>query len=264
MAGTPYPRIAGGRPMTVDVRRHGAVTVLTINRPERRNALDGESIAALGEAFTAAERDAEIGALVLTGAGDRAFCSGMDLRDFASGAFAVDDRRPGLEVIQHRVYPKPVVAAVNGAAVAGGFELVLACDLVVAAKHATFGMPEVRRGLLAAGGGTRLPRRVPLQLALEMGLTGESIDAHRALAAGLVNRVVPAADVMDEAIRLAGAVARNAPLAVAATKTLMLAEVEGVSRAEIEATARKLLDSEDAREGALAFAERREPRWVGR
>jgi enoyl-CoA hydratase len=249
--------------MTVLVEQRDAVTVVTINRPEARNALDAETMAGIGEALTAAEHDSAVGAVVLTGAGDRAFCAGMDLRAFAAGGAMIDKSRPGLDVFTERVYPKPIVAAVNGTAVAGGFELVLACDLAVVATHARFGLPEVKRGLVAAGGGTNLPRRIPLALALELGLTGETIEAEQALRLGLVNRVVPGDQVLAEALALAGTIARNGPLAVKVTKELMVAQAGGAGRDEIAAAAAPVFASADAKEGAIAFAEKREPRWTG-
>src|SRR3954447_3402810 len=177
--------------MSVEVDRRGAVTIVTINRPERRNALDPATMSGIGRALSDAETDDTVRAVVLTGAGEKAFCAGMDLKAFAEGGITPETLpKPGLDVLVERVYPKPVIAAVNGPALAGGFEIVLACDLVVAAEHATFGIPEVKRGLVAAGGATRLPRRIPLALALELGLTGEPVDAARAMALGLVNRVV--------------------------------------------------------------------------
>jgi enoyl-CoA hydratase len=249
--------------MTVLVERHDAVTVVTINRPEARNALDAETVAGIGEAFVAAEHDDDVHAVVLTGAGDRAFCAGMDLRAFAAGGAVIDESRPGLEVFTQRVYPKPIIAAVNGTAVAGGFELVLACDLAVVADHAKFGLPEVRRGLIAAGGGTNLPRRIPLALALELALTGDTIDAERALRLGLVNRIAPGDQVLAQALDLAATIARNGPLAVRVTKELMLAQAAGAGQDEIAAAAAQVFASADAKEGAVAFAEKREPRWTG-
>jgi enoyl-CoA hydratase len=249
--------------MTVLVERHDAVTVVTINRPEARNALDAETMAGIGEALVAAEHDSAVGAVVLTGAGDRAFCAGMDLRAFAAGGEMIDKSRPGLEVFTERVYPKPIVAAVNGTAVAGGFELMLACDLAVVAEHAKFGLPEVKRGLVAAGGGTNLPRRIPLALALELALTGETVDAEQVLRLGLVNRVVPGDRVLAEALALAGTIARNGPLAVKVTKELMVAQARGAARDEIAAAAGPVFASADAKEGAMAFSEKREPRWTG-
>lgn len=249
--------------MAVLVAREDAVTIVTINRPEARNALDAETMADIGEAFVAAEHDASVRAVVLTGAGDRAFCAGMDLRAFAAGGAVVDTSRPGLEVFTERVYPKPVIAAVNGTAVAGGMELMLACDLAVVADHARFGLPEVKRGLVAAGGGTNLPRRIPLALALELALTGDTFDAARARELGLANRVVRGDQVLAEALALAGTIARNGPVAVRVTKELMVAQARGAAREEITALTGPVFASADAKEGARAFAEKREPRWTG-
>lgn len=254
--------------MTVLVERRRNVTVVTLNRPERRNALDGPTIRGIGQAFTDAEHDPDVGAVVLTAAGNRAFCAGMDLRAFADSGTPLGGDGPGLEVLMGRTYPKPVIAAVNGPAVAGGFELVLACDLVVAADHATFGLPEVKRGLVAAGGGVLLlPRRLPLALALEIGLTGDPIDARRAYALGLVNRVVPGDEVLDVAIGLAEAIASNAPMSLRLTKEIML-EVSGgndqASRQGYVDRYAPIFASDDAQEGAKAFAEKRTPRWTGR
>src|SRR5438093_10050470 len=197
--------------MSVDREMRGQVLVVTLNRPERRNALDMATIRGIGEAFTEAEHDDAVRAVVLAGAGDRAFCAGMDLKDFAEAAGGGDDAaasdEPGVDALLFRFFPKPVVAAVNGAAVAGGFELVLACDVVVAAEHATFGLPEVKRGLVPGGGGTRLSNRLPFAIALELGLTGDTIDASRAAALGLVNYVVPGPEVLDAAIALAERIA---------------------------------------------------------
>jgi enoyl-CoA hydratase len=251
--------------MTVRVEQRGAVRLVTIDRPEARNALDPDTIDALVEALEGAAAAAEVGAVVLTGAGPVAFCAGMDLK-----AFAATGKRQGarsLTAITRGTLGKPLVAAVNGAAVAGGFGLVLSCDLIVAAEHATFGMPEVCRGLLASTASVRLGRRVPVAIALELALTGDTISAARALELGLVNRVVPAEVVVEEAIALALRVAGNGPLALAATRAVVLASADG-SAADAFRLADELAPavfaSEDAREGATAFAERRPPVWQGR
>jgi len=248
--------------------RIGRVALLTLDRPEVRNALSPALLGALQHALDEIASDDGIGAVVLTGAGDRAFCSGMDLEAFTASTpgdeigFRVE---PGDPVLGWH-YPKPMVAAVNGAAVAGGFELVLACDLVVASADATFGLAEVRRGLIAAGGGTMLATRIPLAAALEITLLGEQITASRAYELGLVNRVVAADAVLDTAMELAEQLASNGPLAMALTKRLVRGAVdEGPacgrpSQAEIE----EIFSSADAQEGALAFIEKREPRWTGR
>jgi enoyl-CoA hydratase len=239
--------------------RHDAIEVLTLNRPASANAMDPELLGALSDAFDDVDRDDRVHAVVLTGAGDRHFCAGMDLTSVTS------HDRSGRDVFQ-RPCAKPLVAAVNGAAVGGGFELVLACDLAVAAEGARFGMPEVRRGLVAGGGGTLLGTRIPLALALEIGLTGELVDARRVAEWGLVNRVVPAGRLMETAMQLAAAVAANGPLAVRTTKRLMRRAVTegpegGWGSAEELAV---VFRSEDAREGATAFVEKRKPVWTGR
>jgi enoyl-CoA hydratase len=246
--------------MAVEVEHHDAVTLVRLNRPEAANALDPATAVAVGAAFKEATDDAAVRAVILTGAGDRVFCAGMDLKAFAEG----QDMTPvgeALELIP--ACPKPVIAAVNGAAVAGGFELMMRCDLAVVADHARFGIPEVKRGLLAAGGGTRLPSRIPLAVALELGLTGELIDAGRARELGLVNRVVPAADVVSTALELAHTIAANGPLAVQATKQLMKEEIGAGDTERIHELAAPVMTSADAMEGATAFAEKRTPNWTG-
>lgn len=248
----------------VEVTRHVTTAVVTINRPERRNALDNEAIAGIGAAFVELEEDDGVRVVVLTGSGEQAFCAGGDLR--GRGA-PLAPGTPGLEVFTNRCYPKPVVCAVNGAAVGAGFELTMASDIVLAAEHATFGMPEVKRGLVGAGCSTRLAARVPTAIAYELGFTGDPIDAWRAQSLGLVNEVVPAADLLDRAFAMADRIAANAPIAVRITKELMWAEMGQHTHEEwmaIRAKAAPAFSSEDAREGAAAFAERRPPVWKGR
>ena len=257
--------------MILERRREGPVEVLTLNRPEAGNALSPELLADLGAALADAEADAAVRAVVLTGAGDRIFCAGMDLKAFGeagSGAAAPSDPRASAmqQALFAGEFPKPVVAAVNGAAVGGGLELVLGSDLVVAADHARFGLPEVKRGLYPAGNGTMIATRIPLALALEMGLTGELVDAGRAAAIGLVNRVVAGGELIAAALDLAARVAANRPLGVALTKKLMRAAVQQGperGRATAEETA-AVFGSADAKEGAAAFIEKRPPRFEGR
>ncbi|MBW8482633.1 enoyl-CoA hydratase-related protein [Actinomadura parmotrematis] len=236
----------------VRAERDGAVLVLTLDRPAARNALDPALMGGLSEALRAADADPGVRAIVLTGAGT-VFCAGLDLKAFAAGG----DIR-GLVWFYHRGTATPVVAALNGHALGGGFELALACDLAVAAEGAELAMTEVRRGLFASGGGTTLPARIPMALALEMGLTGDRVTAARALDMGLVNRVVPPGEVLGEACALAARIAANGPLGVAMTKRLMRERRWG-SRAEVD----EVFTSADAREGARAFAERRPPVWTG-
>jgi len=253
----------------VERERRGQVEILTINRPEARNAINGDVSTAMSAALDELEGDDGCTVVVLTGAGDKAFSAGMDLKAFASGeGGAIMGGSGGFGGITQRRFPKPVIAAVNGAALAGGCEIMLSCDLVVAADHATFGIPEAKRGLVAGAGGLiRLPKRLPLAIALELALTGDPIDAHRALALGLVNRVVPAGRLMEETLALAEVIAENAPLAVRWSKHVMVGAA-GVSEEEgwklnAEAVA-AVFSSADAMEGPVAFAEKRKPKWQGR
>ena len=243
----------------------GGVAVITINRPEARNAVNGDVARGIAEAVDELDGSKDVQVLILTGAGGT-FSAGMDLKGFLSGdSPAFGDRGFGGIVQQPPV--KPVIAAVEGYALAGGFELVLACDLVVASEEARFGLPEVRRSLVAGAGGLlRLPKRIPYHLAMEIALTGEHYPAARLHQAGLVNRLVPAGQALDAARELAGRVALGGPLALAATKRVI---VESADWPAAEAFRRQgaiitpVFGSADAREGALAFAEKRTPVWKG-
>jgi enoyl-CoA hydratase len=253
----------------VERQRQGHVEILTINRPEARNAINGDVSTAMSAALDELAADDDCSVVVLTGAGDKAFSAGMDLKAFATGeGGAIMGGSGGFAGITQRQFPKPIIAAVNGAALAGGCEIMLSCDLVVAAEHATFGIPEAKRGLVAGAGGLiRLPKRLPLAIALELALTGDSIDAARALALGLVNRVVPAERLMEETMALAATIADNAPLAVRWSKHVMV-RAAGVSEEEgwkLNAEAVGVVfSSADAMEGPVAFAEKRKPNWQGR
>lgn len=262
------------------VERDDHVMIITLNRPEARNAVNREVASLLGEAIEEAERDSEVRAVVLTGAGGQAFCAGADLKAVARGE---DIGVPGRAewgfagFVTHPV-GTPIVAAVTGFALGGGPEIALACDLVVAGRSARFGLPEVTRGIIAAAGGiVRLPHQLPRKIAMQMILTGEPIDAGTARRWGLVNEVVDDADdaggpgaVVAAALGLARAVAANAPLAVQASKRVAAGITDGTVPAEDEAWARNadaialVMASEDAREGPRAFAEKRTPRWQGR
>lgn len=258
-----------GQLMPITRRRRGVVEVLVIDREKAANAIDLETARELAAAFDALGGDAELRAVVITGAGDRVFCAGMDLAAVAAGeAEAINEVAGGFGGIVHRDFPLPLIAAVNGAAVGGGFEIVLACDLVVAADHATFGLPEVKRGLVAASGGlVRLTRMIPPVIAFELALTGDPIAAERARELGLVNRVVGKGDALEEAVMLAERISANGPLALRASKRMLRAALES-SDAQLWGLNAKLaaevFASEDAREGALAFAEKRAPQWLGR
>jgi enoyl-CoA hydratase len=245
------------------VERRDEIFVLTLNRPHARNAIDGTLARELAAALDEFESDPRLRVAVLAGAG-RGFCAGMDLKAYINGETVhVGDR--GFAGIATRPPAKPLLAAVEGFAIAGGLEIALSCDLIIAARDARFGIPEVKRGLVAAAGGLlRLPRRVPHQLAMEMALTGESISAERAERAGLVVKVVEPGEALAAALALAEAIVVNAPLAVAASKRIVEEqwgwgpEEAWERQAEISGA---VFASDDAREGALAFAEKRPPAW---
>lgn len=246
--------------------RRGHIELLTINRPEARNAINRATALALSDALDDCETDDEVWVVVLTGADNKAFSAGMDLKAFATGEFPITER--GFGGITKRDFPKPLIAAVNGSALAGGFEIMISCDMVVAADHAKFGIPEAQRGLIAGGGGLiRLPKRVPLTIAYEMALTADPIDAQRAYELGLVNRVVPGDQVLDTAIALAERIAKNAPLAVRVSKSVIKQATELSEEASwtVNDDAFGIIGrSADALEGAVAFAEKREPNWQGK
>jgi enoyl-CoA hydratase len=241
------------------------VGVVTINRPEARNAVNGAVARGIAAAVDELDGRADVSVLVLTGAGGT-FCAGMDLKGFLAGDAPVVEGR-GFGGIVERPPAKPVIAAVEGYALAGGFELALACDLVVASETARFGLPEVRRGLVAAAGGLlRLPRRIPYHLAMEIALTGEHYPAQRLAAAGLVSQVVPEGEALASASELARRVALGAPLALAATKRVVAQAGDwdsGQAFARQAEIINPVFGSADAMEGALAFAEKRPPSWSG-
>lgn len=246
--------------------QRGAVLIITLNRPARRNAADRSMSRAVDTLLRAAEADDSIGAIVLTGAGDRAFCSGMDLKEAAvtgAGGGLIPGR--GFCGITETPCTKPLLAAVNGAAVAGGFEICLACDLVVAADTAVFGLPEVARGMVAFTGGVqRLARGLPRAAAMEFILTGCYLSAARLHALGLVNRVVPQARVLDEALVLAEAVLANSWHALRNAKALYedtrdMDLLEGLAHGHAQADA--LMHSDASREGIAAYAAGRPARF---
>ncbi|MFC5746281.1 enoyl-CoA hydratase-related protein [Actinomadura rugatobispora] len=248
--------------------RRGAVLIVRLNRPEARNALNVALIDGIGRAMLDAENDPEIRAVVLTAAGDRIFCSGMDLREFASGGggTASAEGMAGFMRLAQGELAVPVVGAANGTAVGGGLELLLGCDVIVAAETAKFGLPEVKRGLYPAGGGTNIGTRIPLAIALEMTMTGDPIEARRAFELGLVNAVAAPERVLDTAVEIAERIAGNAPLALAAIKELVRLAVTDATRAaernkDLQAS---VFSSQDAIEGAAAFVEKRKPVWTGR
>jgi enoyl-CoA hydratase len=248
---------------------HTHVAIVTLNRPAAMNAISPEMAIRLGEIVALTEADPAIRAVILTGAGGKAFCAGADLKSVSAGGanslWTVDG---GFAGFVGATRAKPWIAAVNGFALAGGFEIALAADMIVAADHASFGLPEVSRGLIAAAGGLfRLPRAIPRAIALELIATGARITAARGYQLGLVNRVVPANDVMAEAHALAAQICANAP--IAARESLQIARMAtdldetDLVRLSAEARARIML-TEDYREGPRAFVEKRPPNWTGR
>ncbi|MDR7463597.1 MAG: enoyl-CoA hydratase-related protein [Armatimonadota bacterium] len=263
--------------MAIDYEKRGHVATVTLNRPDAMNALDPEMSRQLAEVWRDVRDDPQVWAAVVTGAGEKAFCAGADLKRL--GEYYRDltpfqrrqrgDHEPGLGGITRNLWVhKPIVAAINGYCLAGGLELALACDLRVAADHATFALTEVRWGIIPGAGGTqRLPRLVPVGIALEMILTAQPISAQRAYEVGLVNRVVPLGELMPTALKLAETICANAPLAVRTAKEavwrgLHLSLEEGL---RLEALlGDPLRETEDVQEGLRSFREKRRPEFKGR
>ncbi|MDD4868169.1 MAG: enoyl-CoA hydratase-related protein [Mycobacterium sp.] len=247
--------------------------VITINRPEARNAVNGAVSVGVGNALEAAQHDPDVRAVVITGSGDKSFCAGADLKALSRRENIYHPDRPewGFAGYVRHFIDKPTIAAVNGAALGGGTELALASDLVVADERATFGLPEVKRGLIAGAGGVfRIVQQLPRKVALELLFTGEPITASEALKWGLINRVVEAGAVLDAALALAARITANAPLSVQASKRIACGVDDGVVTDDEAGWARTirefgaLLKTEDAKEGPLAFAEKWQPVWKAR
>jgi enoyl-CoA hydratase len=244
----------------------GGVLLITLNRPDQRNAVNAALASGVAEALDRLDDDDELQVGILTGAG-KGFSAGMDLKAFVAGESSFVEHRGFAGIVQGPPR-KPIIAAIEGFAVAGGFEIALACDLIVAARGARLGIPEVKRSLVAAGGALlRLPSRIPYHLAMELALTGDPITAERAAEYGLVNRLAEPGEAVAAARELAGQIAANGPLALIASKRIL---VEAPSWSAEEAWRRQaeisgpVFGSDDAREGATAFAEKRDPVWKGR
>lgn len=252
----------------VEYETRGHCAVITLNRPEARNAVNADLARGVEAALDRLEADEGLWVAVLAAEGP-VFCAGADLKAIAAGQMGtIQTRRGGFAGITQRQRTKPVIAAVDGPALAGGCEVVLACDLVVASTRASFGLPEVKRSLVAAAGGVfRLPRALPMNLAMEMALTGDPIPAQRAHDLGLVNQLVQPGQALDAALELAERICGNAPLAVRETRSIVAAahsrSDEDLWRMTAQATAR-LAGTEDFAEGPRAFIEKRPPQWQGR
>ncbi|MEV0596823.1 crotonase/enoyl-CoA hydratase family protein [Nonomuraea cavernae] len=247
------------------VEESDGVAVITINRPKARNAVNGAVARGIAEAVDALDARPEVSAYVLTGAGGT-FCAGMDLKGFLTGDVPIVEGR-GFGGLTEAPAKKPLVAAIEGYALAGGFELALACDVIVASSESRFGLPEPKRGLVAGAGGImRLPRRIPYHVAMEIALTGDHYSAARLYELGLVNRITEPGAALDGAVELARKIAANAPLAVAATKKVII-ESQDWSLEEMfskqGAIVNPVFGTKDAMEGAAAFAEKRAPQWKG-
>ena len=244
--------------------KRGRILIITINRPEAKNAVNAAVSQGLADATDRLDADPGLSVGIVTGAGG-SFCAGMDLKAFARGeSVAVKGRGLGFT---ERPAVKPVIAAVEGYALAGGTELALATDLIVAARNSAFGIPEVKRGLVAAGGGLlRLPTRIPYQIAMELALTGDPLPAERAHELGLVNVLAEPGHALEAAIELAERITVNGPLAVAATKRVIVESRSWSPEDQWREQAQIIMPvfaSKDAKEGAVAFAEKRPPNWTG-
>ncbi|MFT5572511.1 MAG: enoyl-CoA hydratase [Cryomorphaceae bacterium] len=250
---------------TTKVEIRDGVMIITINRPEAKNAINKSVAEGVAAALIELDSNPDIQVAVLQGAGG-GFSSGMDLKAFLTGELPVVEGR-GFAGLTEAVVEKPLIAAVEGFALAGGFEIMLSCDLVIAASNAKLGIPEVKRGLVAAGGGlVKMPRQMPKRLAMEMALTGNSISADRAYDIGLINKVVEPGAALDAAMELANTIKANGPMAVKLSKQVINSTTDWTSDSMMQKQLEivtPIFTSNDAREGPTAFAEKRAPKWTG-
>lgn len=248
------------------VEKTDGIMTVTLNRPEAKNAVNKAVAEGVAAAMDELDANDDIRVAIITGAGGT-FCAGMDLKAFVTGEMPMVEGR-GFAGLTEAPPQKPLIAAVEGFALAGGLEVMISCDLIVAADDARFGIPEVKRGLAAAAGGlVRLPRQVSPRLAMELALTGDFIDARRAADMGLINKVVPAGSALEAAKELAARICANGPLAVRVSKQVMVESPDwstGEMWKKQQALVLPVLTSQDAIEGATAFAEKRAPNWTGK
>ncbi|KCZ50321.1 crotonase/enoyl-CoA hydratase family protein [Hyphomonas pacifica] len=254
--------------MPVEYEKHGNIAIITMNRPEARNAINGEMAQTMEAALDQMESDPEVWVGILTAVG-KAFCAGADLKEISAGnGAALSTKKGGFAGIARRERTKPLIAAITGSALAGGTEVALSCDMIVCADDTNFGLPEVKRSLVAAAGGLfRLPRAIGRATALEVILTGDPLPSQRAYELGMVNKIVPADQVMDEAKKLAERVTANAPLAVAASREVAMnasAKTDDELWKDSGTAFGKIVGTEDFKEGPKAFIEKRAPVWKGR
>lgn len=254
--------------MPVEYVKKGNVAVITMNRPEARNAINGEMAATMEAAIDQMENDPEVWVGILTAVG-KAFCAGADLKEISAGnGGALSTKKGGFAGIAKRERTKPLIAAITGSALAGGTEIALSCDMIIAADDTNFGLPEVKRSLVAGAGGLfRLPRQVGKAVALEAILTGDPLSSQRAYELGMVNKVVPEAKVMDEAMKLAARITANAPLAVKASRAVALnatVKTDDELWKDSGVAFASLVNTEDYKEGPRAFIEKRAPVWKGK
>lgn len=254
--------------MPVEYVKKGNVAIITMNRPEARNAINGEMAATMEAALDQMEDDPEVWVGILTAVG-KAFCAGADLKEISAGnGGALSTKKGGFAGIAKRERTKPLIAAITGSALAGGTEIALSCDMIIAADDTNFGLPEVKRSLVAGAGGLfRLPRQIGKAVALEAILTGDPLSSQRAYELGMVNKVVPEAQVMDEAMKLAARITANAPLAVKASRAVALnatVKTDDELWKDSGVAFASLVNTEDYKEGPRAFIEKRAPVWKGK